>query len=222
MRARHMTFLALAVILVAPLSAQQPPQGRQGQRPEAAARRQAMARAQQPRMQAGLSPEMVLRLREQLSLTDAQVNRLEALRQEGIAARRDRMGEMLDLRSQLEAGRITREQLQEQVRARAEAARGAAQQGAGERVRAVLNDQQRVRLAELQVQRLQREVRMQRGARQAPRAGAGRGAGPAPRPMMRRQAPGRMPRLQDRPMLRSMRERRMAPARVPGGRGGEG
>lgn len=220
MRARHMTFLALAVTLAAPLAAQQPPQGRPGQPPEAAARRQAMVRGQPPRMQAGPSPEMVLRLREQLSLTDAQVSRLEALRQEGVAARRERMGEMLDLRSQLEAGRITREQLQERARARAETAQGPAQ-GPGERVRAVLNDQQRVRLAELQVERMQRQMRAQRGARQAPpRIGAGRGVGPAPRPMIRRQAPGRAPRLEDRPVLREMLERRMAPARVPDGRAG--
>lgn len=214
MRARNIAVLGLMVAVAAPLLAQQPPQPRPGQ-PEAVARRQAMVRAQMPRAQAGPTPEMVLRLREQLSLTEAQVGRLEALRREGVNARRERMAEMLDLRSQVEAGRITREELQAQVRSRAEAAR-ATPPNAGERVREVLTDQQRVRLAELQVERMQRAL-------QAQRRGPGRIGAPGARPQvraMRRIPPGQAPgvdRLRER-----MVERRMPLRRPPAGPGGAG
>lgn len=218
MRARYALMLGLAAAVTAPAVAQppaQPGQPRPGQQmPE---RRQAMQRQMQTRMQAGPGPEMVLRLREQLNLTEAQVNRLEALRQEGVTAQRDRMAERLDLQSQLRAGRVTREQVQERMRARAEAA-PAARQPIGERVRAVLNDQQRLRLAELRVEQMQRQMAMQRGGRMMQRGGMGRGMAPAQRPMLRGMMQG--PQRQGpaaRPMLRQFMERRMALPRGPGG-----
>jgi hypothetical protein len=214
MRSRNVLILGLAVAVSAPAMAQQPPQPgqpRPGQQlPE---RRQAMQRQMQTRMQAGPAPELVLRLREELNLTEAQINRLEALRQEGVTAQRDRIAERLDLQSQLQAGRITREQVQERMRARAEAAQ-ATPQPIGERVRAVLNDQQRLRLAELQVQQMQRQLAMQRGGRQALRGSPGRGVGPGQRPMMRgMMGPGG---AADRPILRRMLERRGAQPPGPG------
>lgn len=208
MRARQMVLAAMLVAVAAPALAQQPPQARPGQQmPE---RRQAMQRQMQPRMQAGPGPEMILRLREQLNLTEAQVNRLEALRQESVNRQRERMAEMLDLRSRMQAGQVTREQMQERMRARAEAA-PAEGQTPGERVRAVLTDQQRLQLAELQVQQLRRQVQMQGRGRQGVRGGAGREMVPG----MRMVPPGRAPameRMRERMMERRMLLRRTPPA----------
>ena len=217
MRTRYLGLLGLIVAVTAPAVAQQPPAGaRPGER--MAERRQVLERAREARLQAGPSAEAVLRLREQLNLTDAQVNRLEVLRQEGVAARRERMAERLDLQSQLQAGRMTREQLQERLRTRADQAPSGGQ-APGERVRAVLTDQQRLRLAELQVEQLRRQMQAQRGGRQLQRGGIGRGMGPGQRPMLRgRQMGPQGPRPgMELPRQRLM-ERRMQP---PGGPGEE-
>lgn len=194
MRVSIAATLGMIALLAGPslAEAQQPPAG---ERRAAPMRPPAAARQAMVQRQAGPSPEMILRMREELSLTEAQVARLETLRQEAVATRRERMGEALDLRSQLQAGRITREQLQERMRARMESRAEAP--APGERVRAVLTDQQRVRLAEMQVERLQRQVRMQ-GMRGRQGGMGGRGMmpgmrrGPGERPGM--QGPqGRMP-----------------------------
>lgn len=209
MRARHMVLAVMLVAIATPALAQQPPQARQGQQlPE---RRQAMQRQMQPRMQAGPGPEMILRLREQLNLTEAQVSRLEALRQESVNRQRERTAEMLDLRSRMLAGQVTREQMQERMRARAEAAL-AEGQAPGERVRAVLTDQQRLQLAELQVQQLRRQVQMQGRGRAGIRGGGGREMRPGQRGMVR---PGRAPvadSLRARMMERRTMLRRTPPA----------
>lgn len=215
MRARHVVLAAMLVAVATPALAQQPPQPRQGQQMQE--RRQPMTRAMQPRMQAGPGPEMILRLREQLNLTEAQVSRLEALRQESVSRQRERMAEMLDLRSRMQAGQVTREQMQERMRARAEAA-PAAGQAPGERVRAVLTDQQRLQLAELQVQQLRRQVQMQGRGRQGIRGGTGRETAPGQRrmvPGMRMVQPGRAPGLDS--LRQRMMERRMPPHTGPGG-----
>ena len=210
MRVSIAATLGLMVALAAPAVAQQPPAG---ERPSAP-RRQMAVRQPQMQRQAGPAPEMLLRLREELGLTEAQVARLETLRQEAVATRRERLGEALELRSQVQAGRLTREQLQERMRARV-AARADAP-APGERVRAVLTDPQRVRLAELQVERLQRQVRMQ-GMRGRQGAMGGRGMMPG----MRR-GPGERPGMQER-RGRSFRDGgvvRPGPRRGPAG--GEG
>lgn len=211
MRVSIAATLGLVAMLAGPsfADAQQPPAGERRDAPPRArmAERQAMVRRQ-----AGPAPEMILRLREELSLTDAQVARLETLRQEAVAQRRERMAEMLEQRSQMQAGRVTREQVQERMRARMEERQAAP--AAGDRVRAVLTDQQRVRLAELQVERLQRQVRMQ-GMR-------GRMEGRGMVPGIRRAMPDG-PGMQDR-IERTLRERRvMRPGmirRPPAGPGG--
>lgn len=213
MRARQMMLAAMLVAVAAPALAQQPPQPRQGQ--QAPERRQAMQRQMQTRMQAGPGPEMILRLREQLNLTEAQVNRLEALRQESVNRQRERTAEMLDLRSRMQAGQVTREQMQERMRARAEAA-PAEGQAPGERVRAVLTDQQRLQLAELQVQQLRRQVQMQQRGRPGIRGGAGREMRPGQRGMApgnRMAPPGRGPGMER--MREHMMERRQQPNRTP-------
>lgn len=218
MRARHMMLAAVLVAVATPALAQQPPQPpqpRQGQQVQE--RRQPMSRAMQPRMQAGPGPEMILRLREQLNLTEAQVTRLEALRQESVNRQRERTAEMLDLRSRMAAGQVTREQMQERMRARAEVAQ-AEGQAPGERVRAVLTDQQRLQLAELQVQQLRRQVQMQQRGRQAIRGGAGREVRPGQRQMVPRTRaipPARAPRPDS--LRQRMMERRTPPRTGPSG-----
>jgi hypothetical protein len=216
MHARHMVLAVMLVAIATPALAQQPPQARPGQ--QAPERRQAMQRQMQPRMQAGPGPEMILRLREQLNLTEAQVNRLEALRQESVNRQRERTAEILDLRSRMQAGQVTREQMQERMRARAEAA-PAEGPAPGERVRAVLTDQQRLQLAELQVQQLRRQVQMQGRGRPGIRGGGGREIRPGQRGMVR---PGRAPvadSLRERMMERRTMLRRTPPATVtPPGR----
>lgn len=209
MRARHMILAVVLAAVATPVLAQQPPQPRQGQQVQE--RRQAVVRAVQERREAGPGPELILRLREQLNLTEAQVSRLEALRQESVNRQRDRMAEMLDLRSRVQAGQVTREQMQERIRARAEAAQ-AEGQAPGERVRAVLTDQQRLQLAELQVQQLRRQVQMQQRGRPGIRGGGREGLQPGQRRMV---PPGRTPvldRMRERVTERRMLLRRNPPA----------
>lgn len=176
MRARYAGTLGLLMAIAIPAVAQQPPVRRAPAQPRAAAPAPQAQRPDVPPMQRraeqGLSPEVLLRMKEQLGLTEAQVTRLEALRQEGVTAQRNRMAERLEMQSKLRAGAITPEQLREQRQARAGQGPTAGQQALGERVRAVLTDQQRIRLAEQQVAQLRRRLE----ARQAPRGQAGRGA----------------------------------------------
>jgi hypothetical protein len=162
-------------------------------------------------MAQGPSPEALLRMREQLGLNEAQVSRLEALRQEGVTAQRNRMTEMLETRSQLRAGRITREQLEERARARVAPPATAGPQALGERARGVLTDQQRIVLAERQVAQLRQQVQ----GRQMQRSRAGRGAQQgnrgrvgAVRPGMQRGARPAAPQARER--IEALRQRMRA------------
>jgi hypothetical protein len=172
-------------------------------------------------MAQGLVPEALLRMREQLSLTDAQVSRLEALRQEGVTAQRTRMAEMLETRSQLRAGRITREQVEERARARTAQPATAGPQALGERARGVLTAQQRIVLAERQVAQLRQQLqgrqmqrtRAGRGAQQGNRARVG-----AVRPGMQRGAGPATPQARER--IEALRQRmRARPTPPPNGDG---
>jgi len=200
MRARYCGLFGLMLAVTLPVAAQQPP-ARMAPTERAAPAWPRPMLQERMLQRRGIGPEALLRLREELGLTEQQVARLEALRQEGVAARRDRMAEMLERRSQLEAGRITREQLREQMQARAAARQGAAGQRPMDRAREVLTDQQRLRLAERQVERMQRQMQVQRmqGMR-------GR--------MQERQGRGMQPGERRRPMGR--------PGVLPGDRGGAG
>lgn len=182
MHVRPIGFLTLTLTLAGavPVVAQQPParqpraqaQPAPAERPEppAMAGRRMAGLGLAGRPQSGLTPEALLRMREQLVLTEAQVTRLEALRQEGVSAQRERMAAMLDLQSQLRAGRITPEQARERRQAMVTERAPSTQAPIGERARGVLTDQQRIRLAELQVEQLRRQLQVERmrGARGAP------------------------------------------------------
>ncbi len=203
MRARHIGAGGLLLSLTVPAAAQQPPaQPRRVAPAEAPARRPMM----QGRMaeRSGPSPEALLRMREQLGLTEAQVTRLEALRQERLTLQRERITEAMELRSLREAGQITPEELRERMEARAaRQAPATGQQAFGERVRGVLTDAQRLRLAEQQVAQLRRQVQggQLRGRMEA------RGMRPDGRGMMPglRGAPG--PRPGAGPARQALRQR---------------
>lgn len=209
MRVRIAGLAFVTLMGAVPVAAQQPPAP--ARRPAPA---QAQERAQAPReprmaQRPGMSPEALLRMRQELGLTEAQVTRLEALRREGLAARRDQMAEMMDLRSQLQAGQITREQLRERVQARAEARRAAADQRPVDRAREVLTEQQRLRLAERQVDQMRRQMQG-REMRQRPLLGQGRPgvAGRGPRPGAVR------PEIRER-IIERMRQRDLPPRMAP-------
>lgn len=97
------------------------------------------------------SVELILRNREELELTEAQVQQLDAIRREIVQERNAAMAEMAELRSQLAAGLIresqvlaAREQREEGAQARAEQRRA--------RIDAILTDTQREELLTLRRQ----------------------------------------------------------------------
>lgn len=143
--------------------------------------------------------ERVLGMRAQLGLTAEQIQKLEGLRKERLEARKARMSEMLELRSQLEAGDLTRDEFRARIQARGEELRSrAADRGAP--AREVLTDAQREKLQQLGRQAIRRqrvmalrEWRLRRGAGFGGDRGFGqfgpRGMGPS------RFGPGMRPEL---------------------------
>jgi Spy/CpxP family protein refolding chaperone len=96
--------------------------------------------------------EGILRMRERLELTDEQVNRLDALRSERVEQRTLAAHEMNELRSQLRAGTIERTEAMERMRTAREARAGQAEQDRAA-VEALLSDNQRATLEQLQARR---------------------------------------------------------------------
>ncbi|MEK7380748.1 MAG: Spy/CpxP family protein refolding chaperone [Gemmatimonadota bacterium] len=154
MSPRILALLALAVLGTAPLAAQR---GRSPAR-------------------AGATPETAMRLRERLQLTDDQVAKLRAFREEDVAARRDIMNAQLELRSRFRAGEITPEAFREEVRAQREAIR-LRNTERGDRVGGVLTDAQRGQLNQLREQRARQQLHQGQagghGGRMSPQAGRG-------------------------------------------------
>jgi hypothetical protein len=95
----------------------------------------------------GAGIELILRQREDLSLTDSQVQQLEQLRAESVERRTAHQAQMTEMRSKVLAGDMTREEFLEVARARREAAT-AVQEQQRERVEAVLDDAQEQKLEE--------------------------------------------------------------------------
>ena len=147
-----------------------------------AQQRQRQGRA---RMGQNLSAEALLRSHERLELSSEQIQALEAMQEEEIQQRRQAEDRLRELRSQLRAGEITREQIREQLAGAGEGGRQA-RQARAEQVRDVLTEKQLAQLS-----------RARRGA-----ARAGGRAGSGARNLRR----GRAPRLNDRP--RRARRRR--------------
>jgi len=134
----------------------------------------------------GPSAETVLRLREKLELTDAQVAQLDALRREALATRQAHMAQMMELRSRQLAGELTPEECSAEMAKRRDQARE--QMGArDDRVAGILTETQRTQLTELRRHEWRQQGWMGRGGRRdgvrfgpgmRGRGGSGWGYGP--------------------------------------------
>lgn len=113
--------------------------------------------------------EALLRNRESLKLTDAQVNQLEALRKEIVAQRQNEARDMIDLQSRIAAGHVDREEARKQMQSRREAMRNSLEQRR-ERLEKILTAEQREHLKEMRPPRGRAEF------------GPGRGRGGPPIP----------------------------------------
>lgn len=167
--------LALFALCAVPLAAQQPP-----------------APAPRPRAPA-MAPEDLLRMKTLLDLNADQVTRLQTLRKETVEARRAEMGRMLELRSQIRAGDLAREDARKamldqrtEVRKQFEARQT--------QLNTVLTDTQREKLQTLRREMWRRRVadgsRSSRGGAWPQRRGDRDGWGPPPggRDQWRRQS----------------------------------
>jgi hypothetical protein len=140
----------------------------------------------------GPGAEGILRLKDQLALTDDQVKRLDQLREEVVKQRTAHMAQMEELRSKLLAGEIKPEDLRTQMQAQRDATASVRAQQL-QRAQGVLNDAQRQKIDELQAQarafRMGRRSAM-RGGRPGVMGGGrggmmrGRGFGPRMQPGM--------------------------------------
>ncbi|MGE3616789.1 MAG: Spy/CpxP family protein refolding chaperone [Gemmatimonadales bacterium] len=142
-------------------------------------------------------PEELLRMREQLGLTDQQVEQLRAARASGVSARRERMGTLMELQSRRRAGEITQDKF------RAEVQRMRRDRPTRPDRSRILTEDQQGKLRQLRTAERGRMRAMQRrGARFAPRGGFDQGrVGPGPRGFdggRVRQGPGGFNRDPDR------------------------
>ncbi len=116
--------------------------------------------AQQPdrveRRGFGGGVESVLRMRESLKLSDAQLNQLEALRKEIVVRRQNEARDMIDLQSRIAAGQIESDEARKQMENRREAMRGTMDQ-TRERLEKILSAEQR--------EELQAQLKERRGKR---------------------------------------------------------
>jgi LTXXQ motif family protein len=187
----------LALALALPLVAQTPPADQPAGPPELP-----------------IGAERALGMRARLGLSAQQIDRLEAVRKTQLESRRARMSEMLDLRSRLEAGDISRDRFQAELQSRREAM-GARTPAAGSRVRDILTDGQREKFRTLQREAMRERRFAGRGG--SFRRGGGRGAAAFGRSGFGRRGfgPGRAPAFGRAPGNRGM-----GPGLRPGGRPG--
>jgi len=125
---------------------------------------------------AGQGVEAIMRARETLALTDAQISQLDAIRRQIVAERSAENAEMAELRSQLAAGQIRQSQVlaaQEERQAAAEAQMEARRA----RIDAVLTEEQRASVEAMRT-RADRVRDRRPGIAAGPRAGRGGGFGP--------------------------------------------
>lgn len=110
-------------------------------------------------------PEDLLRLRAHLELTRDQVTRLQAMREEALAARIAVTTEMMRLRSRLHAGEVTREEVRRQMESRRDSMRTRLQDPERARARDVLTDAQREKLSEFRRELVRERGRLEMRAR---------------------------------------------------------
>jgi len=99
----------------------------------------------------GPGAEGILRLKDQLSLTEDQVKRLDQLREEVVKQRTAHMTQMEEFRSKVRAGEMKPEDLRTQMQAQRDATAQVRSQQL-QRARGVLNDAQRQKIDEYQAQ----------------------------------------------------------------------
>jgi hypothetical protein len=126
---------------------------------------------------AAQSVEVILRNREELELTEQQVQQLDAIRREMVQERTEEMAEMSELRSQLASGLVRESQLMAAREERQEGAQARLEQRR-ERIDAALTEAQRDEVSTLRRQ----------AARGRMAAAGARGPGQGGRPGL---APGR-------------------------------
>jgi len=156
-RKRLALFTLAATFAVTPLVAQQGPE-----------RQQRPRRAPQIQAQRNPSPELALRLRERLQLTDDQVAQLQSRRQQLLERRNQQRQEIAELTSRFRAGDITREELRQQLTAQRERVRALGAERAG--AEDVLTEAQREQLGT--IRRGAARMQMRRQAFQRGRASA--------------------------------------------------
>jgi len=126
-----------AMMAVAPLHLQAQRGPRMGQGPAVGPR--------------GAGVEMILRQREQLQLTESQVNQLDQLREQAVQRRTAHQAEMTELRSKVMAGEMKPEELRQVMQARRDSAAAISTQQR-EKVMAILTDAQKQKVEEWQAQ----------------------------------------------------------------------
>ncbi len=185
----------LALALALPLVAQTPPADQPARPPELP-----------------IGAERALGMRAQLGLSAQQIDRLEAIRKTQLEGRQARMSEMLDLRSRLEAGDISRDRFRAELEARRETVR-VRTPAEGSRVRDILTDAQREKFGTLRREAMRERRFAGRGG--SFRRGGGRGAVVFGRSGFGRRGfgPGRLPGFRRAPGNRGM-----GPGLPPGGR----
>jgi hypothetical protein len=123
----------------------------------------------------GQGVEAIMRARESLALTEAQISQLDAIRREIVAERSAEQAEMAELRSQLSAGQIRQSEVMAAQEDRQAAAEGRVEARRA-RIDAVLTEEQRASV-ELLRNRADRVRDRGQGFGPGPRMGRG-GAGP--------------------------------------------
>ena len=125
--------------------------------------------------------ESIMRLRERLELTEAQIGQLDAIRREDIQRRTSAMAQATEVQSQYAAGLIRRSDVMAAMEDRADAASGLEGQQR-ERLQSILTEEQQESLSRLRRQAWESANRRGRGAsrRGGPGFGGSRGGQQGP------------------------------------------
>lgn len=164
-----------------------------------------------------VDPEGLLRQRERLELTEQQTAQLRAFREQAVQSRQRRTAELLELRSRMRAGELSREEFRRQLSQRRASERTGAEESR-ERILEVLTEQQQQRLQQGRREALARRGLAARRGTLGVRPGAGtRGWS---RPMQPRRPASFGPRAGVRgraflPQVRQFRGRMVPRSAVP-------
>ena len=131
----HVALAALLLGSAGSLLAQEPPPGSPG-------RRGIERDSLRPRM---LNVEAALRFKQELKLSDGQVNQLESLRKEIVAERQARARDMIDTESRIAAGYLSRDDARKQFESKRDAERQTFEQQR-DRISKILSAEQRQQL----------------------------------------------------------------------------